>query len=169
MKSRVTRALTDDIHLGLGRWGVCLTVGRKCLNCLRQEKKMPVLGLEKQVCFPMQVGDTAQREFQEGEQDEQRQGDMEQQHGSFQELKYDWSVGHAGDSKQTSPCCWTSWGTLEQAVFSILEMSPFVQDGSRLDDSRGTFQLWLLLEAVSSTSPTVFKQGVGITEWDSSL
>lgn len=27
---------------------------------------MPVLGLEKQVCFPMQVGDMAQREFQGG-------------------------------------------------------------------------------------------------------
>lgn len=62
----MTSALTDDIQLGLGRWGVCLTAGRKYLNCLRQEKKMPVLGLEKQVCFPMQVGDTAQREFQGG-------------------------------------------------------------------------------------------------------
>lgn len=80
----------------------------------------------------MQVGDTAQGEFQEGEQDEQRQGDMEQQHGSFQELKHDWSVGRAGDSKQTSPRCWTSWVTLEQAVFSILEMSPFVQDGDQI-------------------------------------
>lgn len=57
---------------------------------------------------------------------------MKQQHGSFQELKYDRSVGHAGDSKQISPCCWTSWVTLEQAVFSILEMSPSVQDGDQI-------------------------------------
>lgn len=33
----------------------------------------------------------------------------------------------------------------------------------RLDDSQGAFQLWLLLEAVSSPSPKVFKQRVGVT------
>lgn len=60
---------------------------------------MPVLGLKKQVCFPMQVGDMACREFQEGEQGKQRQGDMKQQHGSFLELKYHPSVEYVGDSK----------------------------------------------------------------------
>lgn len=87
-----------------------------------------MLDLERHVCFPMQVGDMVQRATggEGGVQAEQRQGGMKQ-HGSFQELRYDHSVGHAGGGTENSPCCGPSWVTLEQAASPILEMSPSVQ------------------------------------------
>lgn len=51
------------LYLGLWRWRVFVTVRRWS----QAGEKTPVLLFEKQVCFPMQVGDMAQRTFQEGE------------------------------------------------------------------------------------------------------
>lgn len=112
---------------------------------LRQEGKMPVLDLERQVCVPTQVGDMAGREFQEGEQSKQRQEawlilrkEIRLGCGTCRR----WCAGLLGD---LGTSCFPDFGTVS---ICTMRGSDWVILGG-LSSS----PLWLLLEAVSLPSP----------------